>query len=135
MIIEGRNTGPDWDIDLEFGQRSEDSLAEILSMGKVEVKTERDIWVKTGKIAIEVQRRDWRDDWVPSGLTATKAEYWAHILTKGEEIKFVILMPVAVLRRRVTHLLKNNWATQVIGGENDNAALVLVPLGQIIGNK
>ena len=37
-----KNIDNKWDIDLAFGEKYEDSLAEILQIGKIEVKTERD---------------------------------------------------------------------------------------------
>ena len=46
-----------FDIDLEFGEKFEKSLAKILTLGKIEVKTERDKWKKTGNIAIELMSR------------------------------------------------------------------------------
>ena len=40
---------PNFDIDLEFGQVYEKKVQELLeSKGKIEVKTERDTWLKTG---------------------------------------------------------------------------------------
>ena len=35
-----------FDIDLKFGEEFEYSLARILSIGKIEIKTERDQWKK-----------------------------------------------------------------------------------------
>ena len=42
------NKDSKFDIDLEFGEKFEKSLAKILTLGKIEVKTERDKWKKTG---------------------------------------------------------------------------------------
>ena len=63
-----------WDIDLKFGEDFEYSLANTLTLGKVEVKTERDKWKETGNIAIELMNQG-----TLSALTVTKAEWWAHI--------------------------------------------------------
>ena len=46
-----------FDVDLEFGEKFEKSLAKILTLGKIEVKTERDKWKRTGNIAIELSSR------------------------------------------------------------------------------
>jgi hypothetical protein len=43
-----------FDIDFDFGTKYEQSLANILKLGKVEVKTERDKWNETRNIAIEL---------------------------------------------------------------------------------
>ena len=45
------NKNNKFDIDLGFGTKFEKSLAKILSIGKMEVKTERDKWKKTRNIA------------------------------------------------------------------------------------
>ena len=58
-----------FDLDLGFGVKYEKSLANILKMGKVEVKTERDKWFKTRNIAIELSYYGKK-----SGLTVTEAE-------------------------------------------------------------
>ena len=67
--------------DLEFGRIREQRLSEILLNKKIEVKTERGKWVDTGNLAIEIECRG-----KPSGLAATEAEYWMHILeVNGKE--------------------------------------------------
>ena len=48
------NNNNKFDIDLDFGIHYEKSLAKILSLGKIEVKTERDKWKETRNIAIEL---------------------------------------------------------------------------------
>ena len=42
-----------FDIDLDFGTQYEKSLANILKLGKIEVKTERDTWILTLNNAIK----------------------------------------------------------------------------------
>ena len=121
---------PDFDIDLAFGEKYEDCLADILNKGKVEVKTERDIWVKTGNIAVEI-----RCNSKPSGLSTTKADYWAHIMTKDDDMKFMLIFPVKTLKNRVKYLLKNKKAKIVMGGDNGNSELILISLNHIVGNK
>ena len=121
---------PDFDVDLAFGEKYEGCLADLLNRGRVEVKTERDLWVDTGNIAVEI-----RCNGKPSGLSVTKADYWAHIMTKDDEIKFIVILPVITLKRRVKHLLKTNQANIISGGENNASELILIPLSKIIGNK
>ena len=114
---------PDFDIDLSFGEKYEDSLAEILKMGKVEVKTERDIWKTTGNIVFEIRCKN-----KPSGISKTKADYWAQILTYKDEIKSVLLFPVPVLKKQLKHLLSKKLVKIVKGGENSDSELIIVPL-------
>ena len=74
------NNNSDFDIDLKFGNIYEKALALILQDSKIEVKTERDKWKTTGNIAIELYNHNKKK---PSGLSITKADYWATILVSN----------------------------------------------------
>ena len=89
-----KNIDNKWDIDLAFGEKYEDSLGEILQLGKIEVKTERDKWKSTGNIYVELACRG-----ALSGLVTTKADWWATILTFGGVIEGVILLPTDTLQQ------------------------------------
>ena len=39
-----------FDLDLEYGQIREDRIADMLTNKKIEVKSERGMWMKTGNI-------------------------------------------------------------------------------------
>lgn len=117
-----------FDIDLKFGEEAEYSLANILSMGKVEVKTERDIWKRTGNIVIELKSRG-----KYSGLSVTEAEWWAHILSYKGKKESIILIPVEELKKRVKKLVKSGKATLTVGGDDDTSEIVLVPIKEIHG--
>ena len=79
----------DFDLDYTFGAVGESLVNDLLTGGKtVEVKRDRRWWV-TGNIFIEVQC--WHNStmsWEDSGLSVTKADYWAFVLESG-----VILVP------------------------------------------
>ena len=117
-----------FDIDLKFGESFEYSLARILSLGKIEVKTERDKWKKTGNIAIELMNQG-----TLSGLTVTEAEWWAHILSYKNKIESVILIPVPKLKQLVKKLVSKGKAKIVMGGDNNVSELVLVQIKDIHG--
>ena len=117
-----------WDIDLKFGEDFEYSLANTLSLGKVEVKTERDKWKETGNIAIELMNQG-----TLSGLTITKAEWWAHILSFNNKIESVILIPVDKLKRRVKQLVEDGRGKIVMGGDNNVSELALIQIKDIHG--
>jgi hypothetical protein len=117
-----------FDIDLKFGEEFEYSLAKILTVGKVEVKTERDKWKKTGNIAIELM-----NEGNLSGLTVTKAEWWAQILSYRGNIESVILMPVKKLKKLVKRLVDEGKAKITMGGDNNSSELVLISLKDIHG--
>ena len=112
-----------FDIDLDFGVKYENSLAKILAMGKVEVKTERDKWKDTGNIAIELTCRG--ED---SGIKVTEAEWWAHILSWKGNIKSVILLPVDELKRIVKNSVKYRNGRLVMGGDDNASEMALIPL-------
>ena len=115
-----------FDIDLDFGLKYEKSLANILKLGKVEVKTERDKWNDTRNIAIELS---WNGK--ASGLNATEAEYWAHILTCKGDIKGIILLPVERLKEIVKLSIHDGHGKIVMGGDNCASEIALIPLGDL----
>jgi hypothetical protein len=87
-----RNSG--WDIDFADGKAGEDSVAHILGMSKVEVKTDRR-WIETGNIYVEVLcYYQNSQSWKPSGLSVTEAEHWTYnlegtlITTTPEVLKY-----------------------------------------------
>ena len=116
------NTNSKFDIDLDFGVHYENSLAKILSIGKVEVKTERDKWKKTGNIAIELSCEG-----NLSGLNITEADWWAHILTIDKKVVGVYLWPVDKLKEIVKQSVKYGEGKVVFGGDNKAAELALIP--------
>ena len=117
-----------FDIALNFGESYEYSLAHILSLGKIEVKTERNKWKKTGNIAIELMNQG-----NLSGLTVTEAEWWAHILTYRGKIESIILIPVKKLKKLVKQLVAEGKAMITMGGDNNSSELVLISLKDIHG--
>ena len=87
-----------FDIDLKYGKERESKVASLLiaDKDKVEVKTERDWWYKTGNIAIEVECFG-----KPSGLSVTKADYWVHVLATGKQDYCKLVFDVSKLKQIV----------------------------------
>ena len=69
-----------FDIDLEYGKVREKQVADMLQDKKIEVKSERGMWQRTGNIAIEFESYG-----KPSGIAATESDYWFHNLCVGDE--------------------------------------------------
>tara|TARA_R110000824_G_scaffold69214_2_gene178338 strand:+ start:18550 stop:18960 length:411 start_codon:yes stop_codon:yes gene_type:complete len=115
-----------FDIDLDFGESYEYALGQILNMGKIEIKTERDKWVKTGNIAIELKNQG-----NPSGLSVTEAEWWAQILSFKGDIKSVILISVKELKKKVKHSVKHGNGRIVMGGDDNASEIALIPIKEI----
>ena len=115
-----------FDIDLKFGESFEYSLGQILNMGKIEIKTERDIWVDTGNVAIELMNQG-----NASGLSVTEAEWWAQILSFKGDIKSIILIHVKELKKRVKHSVQHGQGRIVMGGDDNASEIALIPIKEI----
>ena len=94
---------PNFDLDLQFGLIYERKLERLLrEKSKIEIKTERDTWAKTGNIAIEIRFRG-----KPSGLSGTKADWWFHILTLDGEMVTMVCFPVDKLKQIVKEKMRH----------------------------
>jgi len=110
---------------LAFGQYHEDTLASVLGIeaDKVEVKTERGMWVDTGNIAIEFESYG-----KPSGIRATESKQWVHNLTVNGEIFCRLMFPVDVL----TTVIDNLDSHRVVnGGDNMASRMYLLNLEKL----
>lgn len=111
-----------FEYDLKFGQMKEKELGKILDDKPIEVKTDCK-WKKTGNLAIEFKSRG-----KPSGISTTKAEYWAFILDANGFTEGVIIVPIEkLLIIAKYHYQKGNI---VNGGENSD--MVLVPITDLV---
>tara|TARA_B000000609_G_C24156084_1_gene340548 strand:- start:1039 stop:1416 length:378 start_codon:yes stop_codon:yes gene_type:complete len=116
-----------FDLDLKFGLLFEDKVQKMLNCkGNVEVKTERDKWLKTGNICIEVKYRD-----KPSGLAATDADTWIHLLAINDEIVGGFFFPVDKLKLTVKRLLIQGKAKKLKAGDSNLSEIVLLPIKDI----
>tara|TARA_X000001382_G_C3168207_1_gene178612 strand:- start:1149 stop:1520 length:372 start_codon:yes stop_codon:yes gene_type:complete len=117
-----------FDIDLDFGQIYEKKIKNMLEgKGRIEVKTERDIWKKTGNIVIEILYKG-----RPSGLSITNADWWIHILSYNGKIDLAFIFSVCKLKRKIKKLVAKKEARIVMGGDNKDSKLVLVPINKIL---
>ena len=111
-----------FDIDLRYGQDREERIEKILKEGKLEVKTERDWWFKTGNIAIEIECNG-----KPSGIMATKSDYWVHILANGDKDYCRLIFDTKTIKK----LTKKYIGTLKNGGDGWRSKFVLIPLSEI----
>ena len=112
-----------FDIDLEFGKMGEEFVSKVLEGNtKIEVKTERDIWVTTGNVAIEI-----RCNGQPSGLSTTEANVWIHLLAHKGDIKGGYLFKVDELRDMIKKRHKEGNLKLVMGGDNNASQMALIP--------
>ena len=113
-----------FDLDLKYGLEREKRLASILDKdkSKIEVKTERDWWFKTGNIAIEMECNG-----KPSGVMATKSDYWVHILAEGDKDYCRLIFDTKTIKR----LAKKYISTLKAGGDGFRSKFVLIPLAEM----
>ena len=119
-----------FDIDLEFGKMGEEFVADVLEgNSKIEVKTERDIWLTTGNIAIEM-----RCNGEPSGISTTDATVWIHLLAYNGVIKGGYLFKVDELKAMIKKRHKDGNLKVVMGGDNNASQMALIPRNELFKN-
>ena len=115
-----------FDIDLEYGKVREKMVADMLQDKKIEVKSERDVWQKTGNIAIEYECYG-----KPSGINATESDYWFHNLCIGDETFATIVFDTQSLKRIIANL---DSKRSVSGGDNNAARMYLLNLQKLFSS-
>jgi len=124
-LTEGYCKG--FDIDLEFGKMGEEFTQKVFEgNSKVEVKTERDIWEKTGNIAIEMRCKG-----KPSGISTTESDVWIHLLSVNSVIKGGFLFKVGELKDKIKKLHKSGGLKMVMGGDNNMSQMALLPINDL----
>jgi|TARA_R100000278_G_scaffold81739_1_gene62928 hypothetical protein len=115
-----------FDIDLQYGTVREEKIADMLTNKKIEVKSERDMWMKTGNIAVEYEC--WNK---PSGIKATESDYWFHNLCIGDNEYCTLVFKTDVLRTIVDKL---DYFKTVSGGDNKASKMFLVNLQKLFSS-
>ena len=115
-----------FDLDLQYGSIREEKVAEMLTDKKIEVKSERGMWMKTGNIAIEYE--SWRK---PSGIMATESDYWFHNLCVGDNEFCTLVFKTDVLKTIVDKL---DYFKTVSGGDNIASKMYLVNLQKLFSS-
>jgi hypothetical protein len=115
-----------FDIDLEYGKVREQLVADMLQDKKIEVKSERDVWQRTGNIAIEYESYG-----KPSGINATESDYWFHNLCIGEDIFATIVFDTTSLKRIINNL---DYKRSVSGGDNNASRMYLLNLQKLFSS-
>jgi hypothetical protein len=115
-----------FDIDLEYGTIREEKVADMLTKKKIEVKSEKDLWQKTGNICIEYE--SWGK---PSGIRATESDYWFHNLCVGDNEFCTLVFKTDVLKTIVDKL--DTFKT-VSGGDHKASRMFLVNLQKLFSS-
>ena len=112
-----------FDIDLSYGKVREQQVANMLTDKKIEVKSERGMWMRTGNIAIEYESYG-----KPSGIEATEADYWFHNLCIGDDTFATLVFDVPSLKRIINNL---DYKKSVSGGDNNASRMYLLNLQKL----
>ena len=115
-----------FDLDLEYGEIREEKIAKMLTGKKIEVKSERGMWMKTGNICIEYESYG-----KPSGIKTTEADYWFHNLCVGDNEFCTLVFDTNMLRTIVNEL--DSFKT-VSGGDNNASRMFLVNLQKLFSS-
>jgi hypothetical protein len=115
-----------FDIDLEYGQVREQLVADMLQDKKIEVKSERDMWQRTGNIAIEYESYG-----KPSGIDATESDYWFHNLCVGDDTFCTLVFNTESLKKIIKNL---DYKRSVSGGDNNASRMYLLNLQKLFSS-
>ena len=93
----------------------------------IEVKSERNWWKKTGNIAIEYEYRG-----KPSGIYATKSDYWFHRLEEDKEEFCTLVFKTSTLKK-IVDKYKDKLTKNV--GDNKASKCVLIPIKEMFSKE
>ena len=126
MLSPSTENRKKFDIDLEYGQVREKLVADMLQDKKIEVKSERDKWQKTGNIAIEYECYG-----KPSGISVTEADYWFHNLWIGDDTFCTLVFKVDNLKKLINKL---DYKRSVSGGDHNASRMYLLKLDKLFSS-
>ena len=112
-----------FDIDLQYGTIREEKIIDMFLNKKIEVKSERDTWMKTGNICIEYESYG-----KPSGIITTEADFWFHNLCIKDDIFCTLVFDVPKLKKLIDKL---DFKKSVSGGDHNASRLWLVSIQKL----
>ena len=115
-----------FDLDLKYGQVKEKIVADMLQDKKIEVKSERGMWLKTGNIAIEYESYG-----KPSGIATTESDYWFHNLCVDEKNYATLVFKTDMLKQIVE---QTNDKKTVSGGDHNASKMYLMNIQNIFSS-
>ena len=115
-----------FDLDLKYGQVREKIVANMLQDKKIEVKSERGMWLQTGNIAIEYECYG-----KPSGINATDSDYWFHNLCVGDEVFGTLVFETKMLKKIINASINENQVRSVSGGDHNASKMYLINIQNI----
>ena len=117
----------DFDIDLKYGTIKEQKVRDMFQNCTIEVKSERNWWMKPGNIAIEYEYRG-----KPSGIYATKSDYWFHRLEEDKEEFCTLVFKTSTLKK-IVDKYKDKLTKNV--GDDKASKCVIIPIKEIFSKE
>lgn len=118
--------------DLKFGKDNERLISDIIEGGQsIEVKTERDIWLKTGNFVLELFRISRGGKRESSGLSISKSQHWVQSFNyEGTHVGFFCL-PTATLRNFARYVIEKKYVKKITPmGDGFRTYGILIPIGK-----
>jgi hypothetical protein len=119
-----------FDLDLRFGQAGENWLKWLGGTNvKIEVKTERDLWEKTGNAVFEFRSRG-----KASALAVTESQWWVHLFSKNGVVVGGMIFSTFQLRSFMRKVYKSPFqygARICTGGDGNLSDHILCPISQL----
>ena len=115
-----------FDIDLQYGKVREKQVAEMLQDKKIEVKSERKVWQKTGNIAIEFESYG-----KASGINSTESDYWWHNLCIDDDTFCTLVFNTKSLKKIIDNL---DYKKIVNGGDHNASRMYLLNLQKLFSS-
>ena len=115
-----------FDIDLQYGKVREKEVAEMLQDKTIEVKSERNVWQKTGNIAIEFESYG-----KASGINSTESDYWWHNLCIDDDTFCTLVFNTKSLKKIINNL---DYKKIVNGGDHNASRMYLLNLQKLFSS-
>ena len=112
-----------FDIDLQYGTIKEEKIIDMFVNKKIEVKSERGMWMKTGNICIEYESYG-----KPSGIITTEADFRFHNLCIDDNIFCTLIFDIPKLKQLIDKL---DFKKSVSGGDHNASRLWLVSIQKL----
>ena len=117
-----------FDADLDFGKISEQEIVDMFEHdGRIEVKTERDKWMRTGNIAFEIRYKG-----NPSGISTTKATWLIQALNYNNQNIMMLTFKISLLKVILKRMVKEKIAEIKKGGDDNNSTIILTPIYKLM---
>lgn len=113
-----------FDIDLEFGKDWEVFIDNMFKgFTSCEVKTEKDIWSKTGNLVVEFKSRG-----KYSGIANTQADLWVQNFVSKDKHIFSLVLTTDMLKKYI----RENKPKQITGGDYKTSLMFLIRIRHLV---